>query len=87
MRAMLFFAFALGLPTQAQAIAIRSTTARNVGMLGLNTRTLVAGKQADRLVLDGDPFNDIANTEKIAAVIHNGASCARRKQVNGGRKW
>ena len=41
-------------------------------MLGLQTGTLAAGKQADLLVLDDDPLNEIANTQKIAAVVHNG---------------
>lgn len=53
--------------------AIRSATGRNAGMLGLQTGTLAAGKQADLLVLDDDPLSEVANTQKIAAVIHNGA--------------
>jgi imidazolonepropionase-like amidohydrolase len=52
--------------------ALRSATSRNAGMLGVQTGTLAAGKQADLLVLDDDPLNEIANSQKIAAVVHNG---------------
>lgn len=52
--------------------AIRSATSRNATMLGLDTGVIAPGKRADLLVLDGDPLQNIANTEKIAAVIHNG---------------
>jgi imidazolonepropionase-like amidohydrolase len=34
--------------------------------------TIVVGKRADLLVLDGDPLIDIRNTQKIFAVYHDG---------------
>lgn len=54
--------------------AIHSATAENAKMLQINdkTGTIEVGKQADLLVLNGDPSSDIANTEKIAMVFHNG---------------
>lgn len=60
------------------AQVIHSATAVNAGFLAIpQTGTLAAGKQADLLVLDADPLSDIANTEKIAAVIHNGSLVSR----------
>jgi imidazolonepropionase-like amidohydrolase len=64
--------------------ALRSATGRNAAMLGLETGTLAVGKQADLLVLDDDPFNEIANTQKIAAVLHNGVVV--RPEKTGGRR-
>lgn len=52
--------------------AIRSATAKNAALLHVNSGVVAAGKQADLLVLDGDPVEDIRNTEKITAVIHQG---------------
>lgn len=57
--------------TSAQAI--HSATAGNAAILGLkNTGTLAPGKDADLLVLDSDPLESIQNTERIAAVLHEG---------------
>ena len=66
--------------------ALRSATSRNAGMLGLQTGTLAAGKQADLLVLDDDPLNEIANTQKIAAVVHNGVVVRPEKTGARGAK-
>lgn len=66
--------------------ALRSATSRNAGMLGLQTGTLAAGKQADLLVLDDDPLNEIADTQKIAAVIHNGVVVRPEKTGARGAK-
>jgi imidazolonepropionase-like amidohydrolase len=67
--------------------ALRSATSRNAGMLGLQTGTLAAGKQADLLVLDDDPLNEIANTQKIAAVVHKGVVVRPEKTgVRGAKK-
>jgi imidazolonepropionase-like amidohydrolase len=52
--------------------AIRSATEKNAALLRLNSGIVAAGKEADLLVLDGDPLQNISNTEKIAAVIHHG---------------
>jgi imidazolonepropionase-like amidohydrolase len=52
--------------------AIRSATSRNAALLHLDSGTVAAGKEADLLVLDGDPVKDVSNTEKIAAVVHRG---------------
>ncbi|MFZ0592852.1 MAG: amidohydrolase family protein [Bryobacteraceae bacterium] len=61
-------------PTQA----IHSATSVNASFLAIpQTGTLAAGKQADVLVLDADPLSEIENTEKIAAVIHNGSVVTR----------
>jgi imidazolonepropionase-like amidohydrolase len=57
--------------------AIRSATTRNAAMLRLNAGALSPGKQADLLVLDGDPLASIDNTQKIVAVVHSGVLVER----------
>jgi imidazolonepropionase-like amidohydrolase len=59
--------------------AIHCATAVNAKMLQIDekTGTVEPGKQADLLVLDADPISDIANTEKIAMVFHNGRQVKR----------
>jgi imidazolonepropionase-like amidohydrolase len=54
--------------------AIHSATQSTAAMLHIDekTGTIQAGKQADLLVLNGDPSKDIANTEKIEMIFHNG---------------
>ncbi len=54
--------------------AIHSATEIMADMLHIQDRTgsIVVGKQADLLVLDGDPSKDIRNTEKIKMVFHAG---------------
>jgi len=54
--------------------AIHCATEVNAKMLGIadKTGTVQPGKQADLIVLNGDPSSDIANTEKIAMVFHEG---------------
>ena len=39
-----------------------------------NLGTLAPGKEADFLVLDGNPLRDIRNTEKLSAVWQAGKS-------------
>ena len=55
--------------------AIHSATGVNAKMLHLDnkTGTVEKGKQADLLVLDADPMDDITNTRKIVSVFHNGS--------------
>lgn len=54
--------------------AIMCATKTNAELLGIEktTGTLTVGKQADLIVLDGNPLDDIHNTQKIVAVWHNG---------------
>ncbi len=54
--------------------AIHSATEVNAEMLSIADLrgTVEKGKQADLLVLDADPTEDIHNTEKIRMVFHNG---------------
>lgn len=52
--------------------AIECATKTNAELLGIGetTGTLTVGKQADLIVLDGNPLDDIHNTQKIVAVWH-----------------
>lgn len=54
--------------------AIRAATQTNAALLGVSDSmgTLEAGKQASFLVLDGDPLEDIRNTENIRSVWLDG---------------
>ncbi|HEX4231385.1 MAG TPA: amidohydrolase family protein [Bryobacteraceae bacterium] len=54
--------------------AIQSATGVNARLLGIDktTGTLVPGKDADFIVLDADPMEDIRNTEKIDMIFHRG---------------
>lgn len=54
--------------------AIMCATKTNAELLGIQmtTGTLTVGKQADLIVLDGNPLDDIRNTRKIVAVWHGG---------------
>jgi imidazolonepropionase-like amidohydrolase len=54
--------------------AIMCATKMNAELLGIQktTGTLIVGKQADLIVLEGNPLDDIHNTQKIVAVWHGG---------------
>lgn len=54
--------------------AIHCATGVNAQMLHIDksTGTIQQGKTADLIVVDGDPSQDIADTEKIAMIFHNG---------------
>lgn len=54
--------------------AITCATRTNAELLGIadHDGTIEAGKQADLILLDGNPAEDIRNTQKIAAIWHNG---------------
>lgn len=54
--------------------AIHIATGVNAKVLGIEdkTGTIEKGKNADMIVLDGDPSVDIHNTEKINRIFHNG---------------
>jgi imidazolonepropionase-like amidohydrolase len=57
--------------------AITAATGANAKLLHLADRgTIAVGNCADLLVLDADPLVDIRNTQKIAAVYHDGRSIA-----------
>jgi imidazolonepropionase-like amidohydrolase len=46
-----------------------------------DTGTLEVGKNADILVLDANPLDDIKNTRKISQVIMRGAAVDRSKPI------
>jgi imidazolonepropionase-like amidohydrolase len=58
--------------------AIHSATWMNAHLLGIyqKTGTVDVGKQADLIVLDDDPSENIRNTQKINMVFHNGKKVA-----------
>jgi len=61
----------LGL-TPYQAIRLGTVNAARYYGLSDQTGTVEEGKQADLLLLDGNPLEDVHNTQKIAAVIKGG---------------
>lgn len=65
----------LGLPI---ATALEAATVRAAEVLGRSdVGRLAAGKQADFLVLDANPLDDILNTRRISAVYLDGAKLDR----------
>jgi len=54
--------------------AIMCATKTNAELLGIakTAGTLTIGKHADLIVLDGNPLDDIHNTQKIVSVWHGG---------------
>ena len=62
--------------TPVEAIHCATAVAAKMLQMDEKTGTVEKGKQADLLVLDADPSADIANTEKIAMIFHQG------RQVN-----
>ena len=56
------------------AEVIKAATANAAGILGKGDKlgTISAGKLADILVVDGNPFENIQNTQNISMVIKNG---------------
>ena len=53
---------------------------------GRTLGSLVAGKQADFILLDGDPTVDIANTKRVSLIIKNGIPL-QPAQLRGGANW
>ena len=79
-------------------------TKTNAELLGIEqtTGTLIVGKQADLIVLDGNPLDDIRNTQRIVAVWHGGrevqpvgerqskqwhCSCANGRMLKWSQRW
>ena len=69
--------------------AIVAATSTGADYLGLrNAGTLAQGKQADFIVLEGNPLDDITNTRRIAAVYVKGRAVDRdalRQSLGGTR--
>jgi imidazolonepropionase-like amidohydrolase len=59
--------------------ALQTATLNPAKFLGMEDRlgTIEKGKLADLVLLDGNPLDDIRNTQKIAAVIVNGRYLSR----------
>jgi imidazolonepropionase-like amidohydrolase len=59
--------------------ALRTATLNPARFLGLSDTfgTVVQGKVADLVLLDGNPLDDIANTQRIYGVVANGRYLAR----------
>ena len=56
------------------AAALQSATANAAALLGIAERagTIEVGKDADLVLVDGDPLRDIGATERIRLVIKRG---------------
>src|SRR5262249_6152228 len=72
------------------AEALRAATLDPARFLGLNETlgTIDTGKVADLVLLDGNPLEDIRNTQRIDAVIANGRLFERKsldRMLVGGR--
>jgi imidazolonepropionase-like amidohydrolase len=63
--------------------ALRTATLNPARVLGLadSLGTVEAGKLADLVLLEGNPLADIANTQRIRAVVGNGR-LYRRSDLN-----
>jgi imidazolonepropionase-like amidohydrolase len=76
------------LPGLTPSEVITAATRNSAQILGLDQLGMVApGKNADFLVLDADPLDNIANTRRISRVYLQGAEVDRaalKKQLNGG---
>ncbi len=62
--------------TPMQAIMCATKTNAELLRIDRTTGTLTVGRQADLIVLDGSPLDDIRNTRKIVAVWHGGREVA-----------
>jgi cytosine/adenosine deaminase-related metal-dependent hydrolase len=73
--------------SDAEREVITAATRHSAQFLGLDQLGMVAsGKNADFLVLDANPFDNIANTRRISRVYLRGAEVDRaalKKQLNG----
>lgn len=52
--------------------ALRTGTVAVAGFLGLNTGTVEVGREADLVLLDANPFEDIHNTRRVHGVMLRG---------------
>lgn len=60
------------------AEAITAATGTSAALFGLDDRGIIeAGRDADFVVLDADPLDDITNSRRIAAVYLRGDSLDR----------
>jgi imidazolonepropionase-like amidohydrolase len=64
--------------------AIKAATSEGARVAHLNTGLIAQGRQADFIVLDANPLDDIANTRRIAAVYLRGMEVPRARYA---AKW
>jgi imidazolonepropionase-like amidohydrolase len=67
----------------APASALRTATADAAALLGVANRvgTIAVGKDADLVILDGDPLRDITALRRIITVIRHGVVVVRRPDL------
>jgi len=59
----------------APAAALRTATADAAALLGSSSRagTITIGKDADLVIVDGDPLRDISALRRVISVVRRGA--------------
>jgi imidazolonepropionase-like amidohydrolase len=57
------------------AAALKTATADAAALLGISSRagTITIGKDADLLIVDGDPLRDISALRRVISVLRRGA--------------
>ncbi len=64
----------------APAAALKTATADAAALLGISSRagTIAIGKDADLLIVDGDPLRDISALRRVISVLRRGATVKSR---------
>ena len=75
-----FLAVTLEVPPAKVITSATSLAAEAIG-IGQQTGSLEAGKQADVIIVDGDPLTDITALQRVETVFKGGVVVAKHEQV------